>query len=139
MRKLTTGEEAKRSITPNAEKNRVVCVHTVKPDKDAPARYELKWTFDFSNVTPAELLGLAARTVLIAMQSTWRGASDKERVDAKTWHDVTFKVRDMLDNKRQAASPAAKVAKAAKTMDASELADTIKQLEAMQKEMADKK
>jgi len=134
MRKLSSTDEATRSITPNADNNKVVCVHTVKPDKDSPARYELKWTFDFADVTQAELLALAGRTVLITQQAAWRKLpTDKERLDADKVNNVTYRVRDMLDNKRTAASPATRVVNAVAKMSAEERKALLAELAKMDK------
>lgn len=132
MRKLSMTDEATRSITPDADKNTIVCVHTVKPASDSPVRYELNWAFDFSDVTPGEMLALAGRTVLITQQAAWRKLpTDKERLDTDKVDNVTYRVRDMLDQKRSAADPKTKVIRAAEKMSKSERAEMIAALEAM--------
>lgn len=132
MRKLSSTDQATRSIKADGEK--VVCIHTVKPDRESPTRYELTWTFDFSNVSQEELLQLAGRTVLITQQAAWRALpTDKERLDADKVDNVTYSVRDMLDAGRRQADPKAKVVNAAAKMSDAERAELIKQLEAMQK------
>ena len=134
MRKLSSTDEATRSITPDADNHKVVCVHTVKPDANSPTRYELKWTFDFTDVTPAELLALAGRTVLITQQAAWRKLpTDKERLDADKVDNVTYRVRDMLDNKRTAASPATRVVNAVAKMSPEERAALLAELAKMDK------
>ena len=125
-------DEATRSITPNADDNTIVCVHTVKPSSDSPVRYELNWTFDFAGVTTAEMLALAGRTVLITQQAAWRKLpTDKERLDTDKVDNVTYKVRDMLDAKRTAADPKTKITRAAAKMSKAERAEMIAALEAM--------
>lgn len=132
MKKLSSTDEATRSITPNADKNTIVCIHTVKPEKDSPVRYELNWTFDFSDVTASEMLALAGRTVLITQQAAWRKLpTDKERLNEETVDNVTYRVRDMLDQKRSAADPKTKVIRAAEKMSKAERAEMIAALEAM--------
>ena len=89
-------------------------MHTVKPSEDSDLRYNLKWRLDFDEVIDEEIFMLATRSVVIMLQSKWR--KDKERMVEKKWHNVTFKVRDILDAKRAAADPVSKAANLANKM-----------------------
>ncbi len=90
-------------------------VFSVKPngEKGTP-RYNLTQTFDFANVSEAELIGLAVKPLRIDVQSIWRSAKDK--MDADVWQDRKWSVRDMLDQTRQKADPTVKVLKVAEGM-----------------------
>lgn len=80
--------------------------HTVKPDREATNRAQLVWEFDFSDVTRGELLELATRDVLIRKQAEWRKANNRDNADV--WDNVTFRVRDILDETKKTADPTTK-------------------------------
>ena len=86
-------------------------------EKGTP-RYNLVWSFDFANVTAAEVRTLAARSLRIDGQAAWRKASDK--MNADVWQDRKWSVRAMLDQTRQTADPAQKIMNAAAKMNKSE-------------------
>ena len=133
MRTLNKTDEAKRSVVANADNNTVVCIHTVKPDEKFQTRYELKWTLDFVDVTPAEMLELAGRTVLIKQQQVWRKMSAKDRINPEKVDNITYKVRDILDNTRSAATPVQKARNAFNKMPAADRKELLAELKAMMK------
>lgn len=107
MRKLTQ-DEASNKVS-SVEGKVFTVQHTVKPDNDSPAKFELLWRFDFEGVTDEEVLLLAGKALTINKQRDWRVA--KNQMDEEVWHDVTFRVRDMLDGARRKADPIAKARK----------------------------
>lgn len=118
MRKLDKTETASRSIVADAESNTVTVSHTVKPDANSDVRYQLEWTLNFADVTQAELLEMAARTMTIRKQAEWRKASNQ--MDENAWSNgVTISIREMLDAERSnAADPLAKAKAALSKLDA---------------------
>lgn len=127
MRTLTKYEQANRTLTADAGGKTVEVVHTVRPDQDDPNRYELVWRFNFENVTPAELLKLATKTILIICQRDWRKA--KNRMDENVWDNRTFNVRDVLDEARKTADPAQRARSAASKLGREDKMALLKQLQ----------
>lgn len=76
--------------------------HTVRTSRDAPRIQIESWKLDFENVSHAEILGLASRTVKIIQQRAWTKAPDRDK--QKKWDNITISVRDVVDNmgKREA-------------------------------------
>ncbi|KKM26966.1 hypothetical protein LCGC14_1579520 [marine sediment metagenome] len=133
MRTLNKTDEAKRSVVANADNNTVVCIHTVKPDEKFQTRYELKWTLDFVDVDDAEMLELAGRTVLIKQQQVWRKMSAKDRINPEKVDNITYKVRDILDNTRAKQTPVQKASNAVKKMSAADRKELMAELKAIEK------
>lgn len=125
---IAKGEQA--TITRTVKGDKVTCTHSVKASNDDPNRYNLRWTFNFANVSQEEILTLASKAVLIDKQGSWRKADD--RMNAEKWQDATFNVRDMLDNRRQALDPTERVTKVAAKMSKAERDELIKKLQSME-------
>ena len=53
---------------------------SIKPSEKSPDRFLIETALDFSGVSRADLLKLAAQTVFITVQRRWRAASAEERV-----------------------------------------------------------
>lgn len=96
---------------------------TVHP-KLAPAttkrRIQFTWHFDFTDVTRAELMEIASRSLVITMRAPFKTLDEPRPED---WNDKTFNVREWLDTERR--QPADKVANAKKAFD--KLSDEQKQ------------
>ena len=103
LKALTKDEQATISMTANADTSTCVVSHTVKESGDADIRYQLSWTFDFSNTSREDVLKLATRTICIKKQAEWRKA--KDRMDGEKWDGVTFKVDEVLAETRKSADP----------------------------------
>ncbi len=70
--------------------------HTVRTSRDAPRVQIDSWKLDFENVSLAEILELASRTVKIIKQRDWTKAPDRN--NAKKWDNITISVRAVVDN-----------------------------------------
>ena len=113
LQSIPTGEQATLKTTIEGEIATVT--FTVKPNGDkGTARFNLKQTFNFENVSHDELIALAVRPLRIDVQSVWRSA--KDRMDSDVWQDRKWSVRAMLDQTRQKADPTAKVLREAAKM-----------------------
>lgn len=113
MKKLVsipTDEQAVLKYTVDVDAMTATVIFSVKENKDSPERYNLTWTFDYSNVSTAELLEQAVRQQKIDGSRDWRGA--KDRMDSDVWQDKVWDVRTMLDSGRQKADPATKASNA---------------------------
>ena len=75
--------------------NTVECALTVRKNKDANRVQIDKWTFNFTDVTPAERLVLATKTCKIISQREM--TKSKDYSSAKIWEGRTFHVRNMID------------------------------------------
>lgn len=137
MRTLNRTDASDKSVTVDAEKKIVTCVHTVKPNADFQTRLELTWKLDFSKCTIEELIAASAKPCLIHFQGKWRAMSAKDRVDAAKVDNVTYDARLWIDNVKSKQTPAQKATKAVKAMNPDERAELIKELKAM--EAAEKK
>ena len=128
LQPIPSGEQATLFTTIKGKIAAVV--FSVKPngEKGTP-RYNLTQTFDFENVSEAELIALAVKPLRIDVQSIWRSAKDK--MDADVWQDRKWSVRAMLDQTRQKADPTAKVLKVAESMSKSEREALMELLKAM--------
>lgn len=111
MKTLSKDDQATIETTAIDDKN-VKVVHTVKPDKDSPVRYNLTWTFNFAGVLPRDILKLATRSLRIDMQRQWRESDDK--LNESVWDNVTFNVAEILAGTRERSTN--KVAKAEKLL-----------------------
>ena len=130
MRKLTKDEKANLSLTVDEKTKVSTVVHTVKENRTTDVRTELKWHFDFTGVTFKQLLEIATRWVCIKMQADWRKAAD--RMKAEKWDNVTFKVVDILAERRRQADPKTRVLNAAMKMSKEDREAFIKQLQEME-------
>lgn len=127
-KKLTAiGVDEKPTLNTVIDGKKVVTTHTVKPDNESRARFNLKWTFDFAKCSQEQILELAEKSIRIRMQAAWRKATDK--MDGDKWNDVTFDVADVLSEARKKADPFEKVMKAAGNLSASERAALLKALQ----------
>ena len=128
LQPIPSSEQA--TLNTSIEGKIATVVFSVKPngEKGTP-RYNLTQTFDFENVSEAELIALAVKPLRIDVQSIWRGAKDK--MDADVWQGRKWSVRDMLDQTRQKADPVQKAFKLAEGMTKAEREEYIKKLQAM--------
>lgn len=69
-------------------------------------RYNLKWFYDFHEVSRNELIALALKPLVIDGQGEWRTAKDK--MDADVWQDRKWSVRAILDETPRKKSEAEK-------------------------------
>ena len=128
LQPIPSSEQA--TLNTSIEGKIATVVFSVKPngEKGTP-RYNLTQTFDFENVSEAELIALAVKPLRIDVQSIWRGAKDK--MNADVWQGRKWSVRDMLDQTRQKADPVQKAFKLAEGMTKAEREEYIKKLQAM--------
>lgn len=110
-------------------KNKVQCDLTAKPNSESPVRYQMRWTFDFSNCTPEEIQEIAANYVKIRMQDFWR--KQQNYADA-SWNGKTFDVKtEILERTRVTnKNPVARASKLIDTMSDEQKAELLKQLTA---------
>lgn len=106
LQPIKEDENASISIAVDEKAMRATVSHTVKENRASPARYQLKWVFDFSETPMVDVLKLATRTICIKVQADWRKA--KDRMDAEKWQDATFKVEQVLAEGRKSADPVTK-------------------------------
>ena len=99
IKTLSSGEKATINYNVDAEKKRVVCNLSGKPDGDSPIRFQMNWTFDFSNCSEQQILELATDSIKIKQQSIWR--SDREYDNAEKYDNVVFDVATMLNIQRK--------------------------------------
>lgn len=105
MRVLSADDKATRETRIVGDSVHVT--RTARENEEQP-RTVLSWELDFSNCTNDELLRLAADSVVIAMQSKWRKADDRQK--AENWDNVTFDVKaEIVDKARVAKSPKQKM------------------------------
>jgi hypothetical protein len=108
---LSKGEKGINSIKVDGDV--VTMQHQTVHPKIAPRktgqRIMLTWTFDFSKVSRAELIGLASRSLVITMRAPFKALDAPQPED---WDNKTFVVRDWLDYERR--QPVDKVAKVRK-------------------------
>ncbi len=101
MRVLSADDKATRET--RVDGDTVHVTRTARENEEQP-RTVLSWDLDFSNCSNEELLRLAADSVVIAMQSRWRKAPDRQKAEA--WDNVTFDVKaEVVDRARIAKSP----------------------------------
>lgn len=125
IKAITITEKAVREFKVTGQT--VSCTHTVKADRDSEVRFNLRWVLDFAGVKPAELMELAARTIIIRKQADWRKAKDRQ---ADRWQGLSIKVRDVLDETRATADPLTKAATQIDKMSDTEKADLLKLVQA---------
>lgn len=118
LRSLTKDEQATISMVAEEATKRCVVSHTVKESKDDDIRYQLSWTFDFSNTSYDDVLKLATRTICIKKQAEWR--KSKDRMDAAKWDNVTFMVDEVLAETRKSADPLTRAKSALNKLGAAE-------------------
>lgn len=126
IKQIGKDETAKRDFVVNGKM--VAVTHTVRPNRETDNRYNLTWNVDFAGVTDAEVLELAARTIVIRLQHEWRQA--KNKMDEKVWQNATFKVRAVLDESRKTADPLTKAEGLIGKLSAAEKAQLLKLLQA---------
>lgn len=104
------GETVSRITRVDTEANTILAIRTVKPSATSDVKTRVEWTFNLDGVTHEELLELAARSLVIDAQRTWRNMSAADR-DANAVRD--WDVRAMLDaaRTRTSADPVKKAAK----------------------------
>jgi hypothetical protein len=66
----------------------VLAWYSVKPSENDGRRFQLKQTFDFSNVDDADMKALAMSSAIILQQKVFRSASPNEQLDAAMWSGV---------------------------------------------------
>lgn len=111
------------------EGNKVTVLRTVRPDGEkGTLRRVVNWTFNFENVTKAELLELATATTVINAARVWRGAKDR---DADVWGRRNWSVREMIDSAgvRTPVDPMTAATRAIDKMSATERAELLKKLQ----------
>ena len=91
----------------------VTAVRSVKIDENSQVSSEFKRTFDFTEVTRAQLLKIATRALVIDEQDTYRRATPDKR---KAMLVKQVKVLNMLTKKRQKKSDLDKVTALMATM-----------------------
>jgi hypothetical protein len=99
--------------------NVVKTTHTVKPNKNSSNRYNLNWSFDFSNVDQKDILKLAEKGLRITKQAERR--KDTDQLNAEKWHNASFMVLDMLNEGRKTADPVKKAETAIRKLSQEEL------------------
>lgn len=96
IKKLSADQKFERSTLVNAKAELVKVLRTAKVHKDDPVRYVVDWTFDFTDVSRAELLELAIASLVIRAQTKFRDTTDAGR---NAFGERMFVVREMLDEK----------------------------------------
>lgn len=97
MKILGLDEKAERSISVDEAASKVTVTHAVKPEGKASVnKVQLTWTFDFSNVSRAELLECAVRRLVVDQQNNLR--NDRKAIEASD--GKAYSVRLMLDAER---------------------------------------
>lgn len=129
IKTLAADDKAERSTKVSEDEQFVTCTRTVKVDEDSPVRSVVVWAFDLADVTMAELIQFAARSLVIDTQRVWRGAKDR---NSDAWGTRTIKVREMIDSARTrvAADPATQAARAVTKMSDTEKQALIDQITA---------
>lgn len=123
---IAQGEQAARSTDVDEGSNVVSVTRTTKHPQ--LGRVQHQWTLDFSQVSQADLLELASRTVVINFQRLFRDDGDPQ-VDR--WDQVTIDVqRDMLDRERKPADPKNRIASDWAKLSEDERAQLMEQLKA---------
>lgn len=117
LQAIPVGEQATLKATSTDTGVEVTFSVKENGEKGTP-RYNLTWQFDFEGVTAQEVGILAARSLRIDGQATWRKAKDK--MDADVWQDRKWSVRAMLDQTRQKGDLVTASARVAAKMTAAE-------------------
>jgi len=81
------------------------------------------WTLDYTNVSQDELIELAERSVKIILQQKWRDATKANDGRPVDWDGMTFRVREILDGRRQRKTPEQKAREAIEALRKAGLAD----------------
>ena len=100
MKTIPNGETATKRFVVNADKKQVNVVCTTRPNKDDP-RVVMGLVLDFSKCADADILTLAARSVVIEIQRLWRDAPEKVRADENTWERTWDVKADILGREKK--------------------------------------
>ncbi len=95
MLKLTLKSEDTKALVDTSvdvEKAAVTCVHH-SMNKAAKASYLLHWVLDFSSMSQADILKMAAENLKIVIR---RGFADATSPKASDWDNVTFVAADFM-------------------------------------------
>lgn len=92
---VLTGETINRTTKVDVENNTVTKHHVTE---HKTGKIECNWTFDFINVTPAELLELASRDIVIKHRPKFKVL---KLSDVPGWINTTFSVREFLDSSKR--------------------------------------
>lgn len=87
----------------------------------------VKWSFDFTDVSPTDLMVLASRSVLIGVRPKFKKTSNGE---AEAWNNRTIKVKEYLEGAREVLSTEEKARRVISTMSADQKAKLIAELQA---------
>jgi len=118
MKVLKKGEAGRKETIVDAEKAFVECHHTsAHPSLPKGARFQVKWTFDFSGVSNAKILQAAAEYCVIAKR---RELAKIEKPVNDEWNNIIVNPVDLIPTK---ASNADKARKLLEGFSAEELAE----------------
>lgn len=111
IRKIKDDEKFSPSV--DVKESIATCTYAVRQNESAGDRYALTTAFDFTNVTPEEVIELACKTLIVDRQRAWRvlAASNKKEATDKNPYALQS-VRELLDAPRtRSAAPAITKAK----------------------------
>ena len=99
MRQVARGTKVTREESVNGN---VVTKDVVTLNKATDATYADTWELDFSDVERKDLLILATRSLVIELQSAFRGCKAAKVDD---WDELSLNVAEHLANKRKKLTP----------------------------------
>ena len=122
MEKVLNGQKITRTTT--VQDDTVTCHHVTKHDK--LGNVSITWGFNFEGVEHAEILKLAARSLLIDARREFKPLAEEV---ASGWDNKKFFVREMLDATRKTADPISKAKALFDKMTDEQRADLLAQFE----------
>jgi len=110
VKTLKQGESSRKETIVDVEKNLVECHHASShPSLEKGARFQVKWTIDFNDCSPGQILRAATEYCIIANRRNFVKVSKPKNDD---WNNTTFKAVDLIP------TPQSKTAKVLKQLSA---------------------
>lgn len=108
MKILKSGETSRKETIVDAKASLVECHHaSAHPSLEKGARFQVKWTIDFTGASQEQILRAAAEYCIIANRRNMVKVSKPKNDD---WNNVVFPAGDLIP------TPASKTAKVLKTL-----------------------
>lgn len=126
MKKLLQGETAQRNVQPDAKAKTAVVDHSWKKSNESP-RYQLRFSYDFSQCSEDEILRLATLWVNKDFQNRMRSQEWGEK-ELKAQEEKPIDVAEMYRETRRAADPKSKAKKALSALSEEERKALLKEL-----------